>query len=242
MYFILRLFLCKQGLTLSLPAGDPIPSSVFMQSLISFQVFLYFLIHFHLSTLLDTLVFVRSNPSFPSWLLSPSAPPPSIFVFCLLSLLQLLFFLLCASFSFTLYLSSILSFLYRSLLCLLFSTVTSHPLFSWCLSVSAPFSLFAALFPFTLGVSALWRLSAPSWTSRRRKSWKANCQTEKGRTEIKENKLGEKGKMEVVYMKKIYQFNNNKIVSRTMIRGLKLYDIYFMIFWWRFHIDCLWQR
>lgn len=48
-------------------------------------------------------------------------------------------------------------------------TATSHPLFSLCLSLS-PFFLLQPLFSFTLGVRALWRLSAPSWTSSRRKS------------------------------------------------------------------------
>lgn len=61
---------------------------------------------------------------------------------------------------------------------LLFSSVTSHPLFSLCRSLF-PF-LFSQPFSPSLLVSALCGSSAPSGTSSGRKGWKTNCGAEKG--------------------------------------------------------------
>lgn len=181
--------------------GNQLSPSLFIQSLISFhQVCLFPFSHLHLSTLLDTLVCVKSNPSLPPGLYLSALL--RIFVFFPLSLL-LLFFSSSYSISFTadtpspficllfsifsiflslplaLSLSSILCSLYSSALCLLSSSFSclflcdlSPSIFP--LPFSLPFSLFAALFSFTLGVGAFWRLLAPSGTSSKRKSRKIN--------------------------------------------------------------------
>lgn len=92
-------------------------------------------------------------------LLTISFAPPFI---CLLFSVSSVFLSLPLALSLCLLFSALFTALLSLCACSppLFSSVTSHPLFSLCRSLFPfPFSLFAALFSFTLGVSALWKLS-----------------------------------------------------------------------------------
>lgn len=206
--------------------GDLPPSpSLFIQSLISFhQVCLVPFSHLHFSTLLDTLVGVKSNPSFlPGLYLSLFAPrrifvffplssplPPfsssyflSLSPFCLPPFLNILLRVLKSSPRSFSVLYSPLSLLHLlSSSSSLLSSATSHPLFSpprLSLSLS-PFLFSQPLFSFTLGVGALWRLSAPSGASSGEKELKSKLWDRGGKVRNKK-----KGWVEEVYVKEIDQ-------------------------------------